>query len=197
MAAPWVSGTVALMFSAAGRPLTIHDIRRALIGTTDPHPGPSGRTSTQLGYGYLNTAAAVAAARRIGAVEKDRLPPTAPPIPTAPPVKEGDSQETAWAPVWVEDAAAGASIGDEVSSEEEIEESESAGALEAADQECGCGRHQETAQWESGGEPQIGFDDWDEGESTDASEADDAQIPVPFVWEDVQEALDAVDQNEA
>lgn len=66
MAAPWVSGTVALMFAAAGRKLTIHEVRRALIGTADPHGGPAGRTSTQLGYGYLNTAAAVAAARRIG-----------------------------------------------------------------------------------------------------------------------------------
>jgi hypothetical protein len=66
MAAPWVSGTVALMFAAAGRKLTIHEVRRALIGNADPHGGPAGRTSTQLGYGYLNTAAAVAAARRIG-----------------------------------------------------------------------------------------------------------------------------------
>jgi subtilisin family serine protease len=67
MAAPWVSGTVALMFQAAGRPLTIHEVRRILIGTSDPHSGPSGRSSTQLGYGYLNTAAAVNAARRLGA----------------------------------------------------------------------------------------------------------------------------------
>jgi subtilisin family serine protease len=66
MAAPFVSGTVALMFAAAGRLLTIHEIRGALIGSLDPHPGPAGRTSTQLGYGYLNTAAAVEAARKIG-----------------------------------------------------------------------------------------------------------------------------------
>lgn len=65
MAAPWVSGTVALMFQAAGRPLGIHEIRSLLIGTADPLPdGPS---STRLGYGYLNPAAAVDAARRIGA----------------------------------------------------------------------------------------------------------------------------------
>jgi subtilisin family serine protease len=72
MAAPWVSGTVALMLSVSARPLTIHEIRRALIGTADPHGGPSGRTSTQLGYGYLNIPKAVAAARRIG--RGDRRP---------------------------------------------------------------------------------------------------------------------------
>src|SRR5262245_37801754 len=54
MAAPWVSGTVALMMQAAGRPLTIYEIRRILIGSVDPHPGPPGLTSTRLGYGYLN-----------------------------------------------------------------------------------------------------------------------------------------------
>jgi subtilisin family serine protease len=66
MAAPWVSGTVALMMAAAGRPLSVHEIRRALIGTADPHAGPSGRTSTRLGYGYLNVTKAVGAARLLG-----------------------------------------------------------------------------------------------------------------------------------
>jgi hypothetical protein len=66
MAAPRVSGTVALMFQAAGRPLSIHEVRRILVGTADPHPGPPGRSSSQLGYGYLNTGAAVAAARLFG-----------------------------------------------------------------------------------------------------------------------------------
>jgi subtilisin family serine protease len=70
MAAPWVSGTVALMFQAAGRPLTINEVRSLLIGTADPHPGPPGRSSTRLGYGYLNPAAAVAAARRVVAEPK-------------------------------------------------------------------------------------------------------------------------------
>lgn len=77
MAAPWVSGTVALMFAAAGRPLTIHEVRRALIGSVDPHAGPSGRSSTRLGYGYLNTAGAVALARQIG---KEAPPPL--PVPS-------------------------------------------------------------------------------------------------------------------
>ncbi len=197
MAAPWVSGTVALMLSAAGRPLTIHEIRRALIGSTDPHPGPSGRTSTQLGYGYLNTAAAVAAARRIGGAEKDQRPPT---VPT---MKEGDAEETAWAPLWVDDAAAGANFDDEVAFEQQLEESESAGALEAAAEECSCSRREEAAQQESAGEQQNGSEDSDfedsddEGESTGTFEADDEQIAAPFDWEDVQEALDAFDESEA
>jgi subtilisin family serine protease len=79
MAAPCVSGTVALMMAAAGRLLTIHEIRRALIGSADPHPGPSGRTSTQLGYGYLNIVAAVEAARRIGR-GKEVVPPAVQPV---------------------------------------------------------------------------------------------------------------------
>jgi subtilisin family serine protease len=66
MAAPWVSGTVALMYAVAGRRLTIHEVRRALIGSADPHPGPPGASSSRLGYGYLNPAAAVDAARQIG-----------------------------------------------------------------------------------------------------------------------------------
>jgi hypothetical protein len=69
MAAPWVSGTVALMHQAAGRPLTIHEVRRILIGTSDAIPGATGRSSSRLGYGYLNVAAAVEAARRLGALQ--------------------------------------------------------------------------------------------------------------------------------
>ena len=66
MAAPWVSGTVALMMQAAARPLTIHEIRSILIGTVDAPNAPSGRSSTRLGYGYLNIRGAVEAARALG-----------------------------------------------------------------------------------------------------------------------------------
>jgi subtilisin family serine protease len=90
MAAPFVSGTVALMMQAAGRPLAIHEVRRLLIGTADPHGGPSGRSSSRLGYGYLNVAAAVEAARRLGAEEPD--PP--PPSETAP------DEESGWGTAW-------------------------------------------------------------------------------------------------
>ena len=66
MAAPWVSGALALMQEAAGRPLTIVEARRLLIGTADPALAGPGRGPTRLGYGYLNIAAAVEAARRLG-----------------------------------------------------------------------------------------------------------------------------------
>ncbi|MBN1611091.1 MAG: S8 family serine peptidase [Polyangiaceae bacterium] len=66
MAAPWVTGTVALMCQAAGRPLAIGEVRRLIIGTVSPHPGPPSLSSTRLGYGYLDTVAAVEAARALG-----------------------------------------------------------------------------------------------------------------------------------
>jgi hypothetical protein len=114
MAAPWVSGTVALMMAAAKRPLTIHEIRSALIGAADPHPGPAGMTSTQLGYGYLNPAAAVAAARLLGST-----PPGARPRAGE---DEAQAEDRGWAPVWVEDAAAGAVVDDEEESLEFADE---------------------------------------------------------------------------
>ena len=64
MASPHVAGTVALMYQAAGRPLTITELRSLLINSTDPIPGQLGG-SPRLGYGYLNTRAAVAAARQV------------------------------------------------------------------------------------------------------------------------------------
>jgi subtilisin family serine protease len=67
MAAPHVAGTAALMMQAAGRKLSIHEVRSILIGTSDPGTGPRGRSSTRIGYGYLNPRAAVEAARALGA----------------------------------------------------------------------------------------------------------------------------------
>ena len=99
MAAPWVSGTVALMMAAARRPLTIHEIRSVLIGTADPLPGPPGLSSSRLGYGYLNTVAAVALARRMGAA-------AAPQATTQ--EDQEDAEDVGHQQVWVEDAAAGA-----------------------------------------------------------------------------------------
>jgi subtilisin family serine protease len=124
MAAPFVSGTVALMFAAAGRPLTIHEIRRALIGSLDPHSGPAGRTSTQLGYGYLNTAAAVTAARQIG-----RQPAEAPPGSLRPgeDYEELPIENFDWAPV---------------PEETESSRRQSAGAM----RHCGCGGGGSTKQ---------------------------------------------------
>ncbi len=96
MAAPFVTGTVALMMQAAGRPLSIVEIRRILVGTADPPPGRSGRSSTSLGYGYLNTVAAVEAARRIGR----RGSPEAEVIATR---DESRDHSAEWAPRWVTD----------------------------------------------------------------------------------------------
>lgn len=67
MAAPHVAGAVALMLQAAGRKLSIHEVRSILIGTADSGGGPRGRSSTRIGYGYLNARAAVEAARAVGA----------------------------------------------------------------------------------------------------------------------------------
>lgn len=204
MAAPWVSGTVALMFAAAGRPLTIHEIRRALIGTAHPHPGPSGRSSTQLGYGYLNTAAAVDAARRIGRGEPDPRLLTPRPLEDAEDVEDLEDlepEEPGWAPVWVEDAAAGAAIDEPLVPEQEAGAEEILeAAREAVVEGCGCGGRSDENEEprDLPGEDEGGDEDWDDlADSMAPSEATDEQITIPFAWEDVREALEAFDENDA
>jgi len=177
MAAPWVSGTVALMMQAAGRPLTIYEIRRILIGSVDPHPGPPGLTSTRLGYGYLNPAAAVAAARALRNTSQARE--------SSAPQEDVESAETAHAPVWVEDAESAAELDVESIAEAEGE------------QECGCGKHKTSAASESAASVEATTDDWeDEAEPVDQFEMAIEEIATPFVWEDVREALEAVDEAE-
>jgi len=180
MAAPWVSGTVALMMQAAGRPLTIYEIRRVLIGSLDPHPGPEGLTSTRLGYGYLNPAAAVVAARRLRGASAQR--------PAASAREDVESAETAKAPVWVEDA--------ELAEVDEALIAESAG-----DEDCGCS-HKKSAVAESSAAFEADGEDWededweDEAEPVEQFEAAAEAITTPFVWEDVRDALEAVDESE-
>jgi subtilisin family serine protease len=190
MAAPWVSGTVALMMAAAGRPLTIHEIRRALIGTADPHPGPSGRSSTQLGYGYLNVAAAVEAARRIGRGEPPPRLPADRPREDIEALEELEPDERGWAPIWVEDAAAGTAEGGLLFPAPEAEAEDLPGPHPALPAEtCGCGHRGEAEARDIPGEEgeEGGDQEWEE-------EIDEEQIAIPIAWEDVQDALEAVDE---
>ena len=198
MAAPWVSGTVALMFGAAGRPLSIHEIRRLLIGTSDAHAGPSGRSSSQLGYGYLNIPAAVDAARKLGQAPPAQLPvdrarrAEAEAIAMA---REGEPEwvpledeitpvgdDVAWAPTWVEDAAVG-EVPDETLTLEEAE-AESLPEPEAhAPCNCGCEHCRETTT---------------SSEEDEESEQEEEDIDeyTPYVLEDIREALEAYDTGD-
>jgi subtilisin family serine protease len=62
MASPYVAGTVACMFQAAGRPLSSAEVKRVLIGTADPS-ADGVKSCTRIGYGYVNIEAACAAVR--------------------------------------------------------------------------------------------------------------------------------------
>ncbi|MGL4965548.1 MAG: S8 family serine peptidase [Inquilinus sp.] len=62
MAAPYVAGTIALMFAAAPRHLSIDETRAALFGALEAVPEPE---RTRLGAGYCDIAVSVAAARAI------------------------------------------------------------------------------------------------------------------------------------
>ena len=188
MAAPAVSGTVALMMAAAGRPLTIHEIRRALIGSADPHPGPSGRSSTQLGYGYLNTAAAVAAAQRIG---QEPAPPSvarlAPALPALP-REQPQEADVGWPPVWMETGGAEPG-GAEADAGWPPVWMEHDGTAE----DCGCAAPQEATveeEAEEAGAAAAADEEWEEeAEAAAPFGAEDAPIDLPFSWDEVSEAL--------
>ena len=183
MAAPWVSGTVALMMQAAGRPLTVFEIRRALIGSVDPHPGPAGRTSTKLGYGYLNPAAAVAAARKLATT----TPPNLSAVPAG-----SEAEELGWAPIAIEDVAVA----------EEVE----------THLPCGCGSRQAATEAENvvvanphtrateiAGDLEEIEEEEDEPAAAWLDEEDAAPaatIDTPFEWSDVRDAIEALDEAE-
>jgi subtilisin family serine protease len=76
MAAPHVTGTVALMCEAAGQPLDIADVRALLFTTAEP-AAPAGHAASadlhRFGHGYLDIVAAErAAARWAGARDESR-----------------------------------------------------------------------------------------------------------------------------
>jgi subtilisin family serine protease len=104
MAAPHVAGTVALMMQAAGRKLSIHEVRSILIGTADPGDGPRGRSSTRIGYGYLNVRAAVETARTFGAGSVAVAVPAAAPARQQPPVETEPRLDALASPASIEQA---------------------------------------------------------------------------------------------
>ena len=143
----------------------------ALIGTADPHPGPSGRTSTQLGYGYLNTAAAVAAARRIGLEKGEQSAPRLA-------LEELDEAGLTAPSIVASDVA-------------RAPDESSAG-------KCGCGRDASDGAGEdeavAAGYESV--EDAEDDDELDEFEPVEEEIDTPFMWEDVQEALEAINEIE-
>ncbi len=76
MAAPHVTGTVALMFEAAGRPLRIEETRSLLLGSVDTE-GLDPSSLNRIGSGFLNIEAAVNATRDYVAVARPVAPRSA------------------------------------------------------------------------------------------------------------------------
>jgi hypothetical protein len=204
MAAPWVSGTVALMFAAAGRPLSIHEIRRLLIGTSKPHGGPKGRSSTQLGYGYLNIPAAVDAARKLGASAPQ--PPAAAPV--APRAREDEAEwveteaevapqeaddDVAWAPTWVEDSAVGEVPDEALVLDEAEREALSQQLPEATHAPCNCGCAHCKEAMASREELEEVDEGEEESEDEQEEEIDEGNL---FALEDIREALESNDGRE-
>lgn len=73
MAAPCVAGTVALMFEAAGRPMTIAETRRHLSRTAEAADATED-PELRIGDGYVDIEAAVAAARASRTEPKEEEP---------------------------------------------------------------------------------------------------------------------------
>ncbi|MFY8114186.1 MAG: S8 family serine peptidase, partial [Rhabdaerophilum sp.] len=75
-AAPHVAGAIALVFEAAGRPLSIHETRAAVIGTAHPERSLA-HEPLRAGAGLLDVPAAIGAARHLAPSRSVSLPPAA------------------------------------------------------------------------------------------------------------------------
>jgi N-acetyl-anhydromuramyl-L-alanine amidase AmpD len=93
MAAPHVAGAIALMFEAAGRALEIHETRRLLMTTTVPPPPERRAERARIGSGYLDTEAAVRAAREHGALRPAERPARAAPASARPHARTREEAE--------------------------------------------------------------------------------------------------------
>lgn len=75
MAAPHVTGAIALLFEAAGKPLSITDTRALLLSSTNRGPLDSGVLRTadlhRVGYGYLDLVAVEKAGQEWGMAQAD------------------------------------------------------------------------------------------------------------------------------
>jgi hypothetical protein len=67
MAAPFVAGTIALMFQAARRPLPVRRTRELLLKVAEPVT--SGEPQRRWGSGYINVREAIAAASDEGSAQ--------------------------------------------------------------------------------------------------------------------------------
>jgi subtilisin family serine protease len=77
MAAPHVTGTIALMFEAGGR-LDIVQTRRILFETLEPVTVDDARDRDRVGFGRLDSAAAVEHTRRFHAASSSSATPSVP-----------------------------------------------------------------------------------------------------------------------
>lgn len=102
MAAPHVTGAIALMYAAAPRPLTIDEVRALLIATVDP-VGDAQRH--RLGAGYLSIRRVVEAAAGVAATATYPALPPASPLSSRPEVRQPYPQESEMTPEYDDFAA--------------------------------------------------------------------------------------------